>query len=333
MLLFGKEKYFEFPFETESELESAISIVEDELYGSSRIYLDVKKKIGKKGSVRNIPDGYLIDLSSKKEPVLYVVENELAKHDPLRHIAVQILQFSLSFETTPHKVKSILKEAINSKKSALLKIDKYLNETTIDNLDHLLDVMIHESPQPFRALVVIDELSEELEKVLSSRFQFPVEILTFERFKSNQDEVVYKFDPFMSDVAPETDNSSSTDTSVDPSEIDTIVIPARKEGFEEVFIGENRWYKIRIHASMLPKLKYIAAYQVKPVSAITHIAEIASIEKWPESNKYVVNFKEPAAKINPIKLVDKGQVKAPQASRYACYSKLSTAKNMDEAFI
>jgi hypothetical protein len=52
----------------------------------------VKKKIGKKGGLRNIPDGYLIDLSDAK-PRLFVVENELAVHDPLRHIAVQILQF------------------------------------------------------------------------------------------------------------------------------------------------------------------------------------------------------------------------------------------------
>jgi hypothetical protein len=35
------------------------------------------------------PDGYLIDPSGQV-PRLYVVENELAAHDPLRHIAVQI---------------------------------------------------------------------------------------------------------------------------------------------------------------------------------------------------------------------------------------------------
>ena len=58
----------------------------------------IKKKIGAKGGQRNIPDGYLLDLSGVK-PRLYVIENELASHEPLRHIAVQILEFSLSFET------------------------------------------------------------------------------------------------------------------------------------------------------------------------------------------------------------------------------------------
>jgi len=42
-----------------------------------------------------------LDLSSIKEPKLFLVENELAKHDPLRHIAVQILEFSLSFMPIP----------------------------------------------------------------------------------------------------------------------------------------------------------------------------------------------------------------------------------------
>ncbi len=78
-------------FKNEADLEKAILRVKENLFGSNRIYLDVKKKIGRKGGLRNIPDGYLIDLGSR-EPRLYVVENELASHDPLRHIAVQILQ-------------------------------------------------------------------------------------------------------------------------------------------------------------------------------------------------------------------------------------------------
>jgi hypothetical protein len=65
------------PFSKEADLEQAIREVSTELFGPNRIYLDVKKKIGTKDK-SNIPDGYLIDLSSAKEPVLRVVENELA---------------------------------------------------------------------------------------------------------------------------------------------------------------------------------------------------------------------------------------------------------------
>ncbi len=46
--------------------------VSESLFGPSRIYLEVKKIIGKKGKTRNVPDAYLIDLASKKNPTLYV---------------------------------------------------------------------------------------------------------------------------------------------------------------------------------------------------------------------------------------------------------------------
>jgi hypothetical protein len=105
-------KYLEEPFESESELEMAIIEVSQQLFGVNRVYIDVKRKIGLKGSIRNIPDGYLLDLSSLKTPVVYVVEVELASHDPLKHIAVQVLEFSLSFETSPTIVKSIIKNTL-----------------------------------------------------------------------------------------------------------------------------------------------------------------------------------------------------------------------------
>src|SRR5713226_4470770 len=100
-------------YQSESDLEAAINQVKADLFGQHRIYLDVKRKIGAKAGLRNIPDGYLLDLSGQK-PRLYVVENELAAHDPLRHIAIQILQFSLSFEAEPRKVRNILFDALQS---------------------------------------------------------------------------------------------------------------------------------------------------------------------------------------------------------------------------
>ena len=37
-------------------------------------------------------------------------------------------------------------------------------------------------------------------------------------------------------------------------EPDTIIVPAQKDGFEKVFLGENAWYAIRISGGMLPKI-------------------------------------------------------------------------------
>lgn len=334
MLWKAKKIFSVEPFEAGKDLETAILEVKDTLFGRSRIYLDLKKLIGKEGKTRNIPDGYLIDLYSKKEPKLYLVENELVIHDPLKHIAVQILNFSLSFETSPQKLKTIIKEALTKNKDGWNQCNKYAVDNGFENVDYLLEKMIY-GKDAFNALVIIDEMQDELETILQSRFKFPVEIITLQRYSTSNGERIYQFEPFLSDIssyAPDSEDTLEPTKTIDPSEIDTIVVPARKDGFQETFIGGNCWYQIRIHGSMIPKIRHIAAYRVAPESAITHIAPVKSIEQWKDSNKYILYFSEPAREINPIKLVPKGKVRAPQNSRYTSLERLMAAKTLDEAF-
>jgi hypothetical protein len=40
------------------------------------------------------------------------------------------------------------------------------------------------------------------------------------------------------------------------SDFDTIVVPAQKDGFQKVFLGQNSWWAIRISGGMIPKIKY-----------------------------------------------------------------------------
>ena len=80
MLWTPQQRFHRWPFDKEIELEATISEVRTALFGDSRIYLDVKRLIGGRGQTQNIPDGYLLDLSSRNRPVLYLVEVELAKH-------------------------------------------------------------------------------------------------------------------------------------------------------------------------------------------------------------------------------------------------------------
>jgi hypothetical protein len=114
--------------------------------------------------------------------------------------------------------------------------------------------------------------------------------------------------------------------------VDTIVVPAQEDGFREAFLGENRWYAIRMHESMIPRIKYIAAYRVAPISAVTHWAPVNNIVPWEDTGKFVVNFTEPAKEINHINLVPKSRVKAPQAPRYTSFSRLQQAKTLDDLF-
>ncbi len=307
-------------YESEAELEQVILQVQESLFGPNRIYLAVKKKIGAKGGVRNVPDGYLIDLTGQ-QPRLYVVENELAAHDPLRHIAVQVLQFSLSFESEGRGVKTILFNALQDRPEFRQKCEKYAKAKSFRNLDHLLEYMVFEAP--FAALVVIDELPENLENVLAKKFQFGVEVIELARYENASHEYFYRFEPFLADLG---EDLPSTET----GEVDTVVVPARADGVAETFLGESRWYAIRLHGTMRPQIKYIAVYQVAPVSAITHVAPVKSIEPWKDTGKFVVNFAAPATEIGPIPLVKSGKVKPLYNLRYTTYTRLESAKSLDE---
>ncbi|MDD3609876.1 MAG: hypothetical protein PHI49_09010, partial [Halothiobacillaceae bacterium] len=112
---------------------------------------------------------------------------------------------------------------------------------------------------------------------------------------------------------------------------DTIVVPAREEGFKQRFLNENCWFAVRINAKHISKLKFIAAYQVAPVAAITHIAEIEAILPYNDTGKYMIKFKGPATAIVPIPRPENSEVNM-QSSRYALREKLLAAKNLDEVW-
>lgn len=320
-------------YQNEKDLENAILQVQADLFGSHRIYLDIKKRIGLKGSKQNIPDGYLIDLSSKT-PQLYVVENELASHDPLRHIAMQLLEFSLSFEADSRSIKKILYEALQEREIARKQCEHYAHVNGYRNLDYLLDFLVHETP--FAALVIIDEVPPRLEKILVEKFNFGIEVLSLQRYENSKGEYLYHFEPFLAeldeDIETQSVNSSSLLNSLGINEIDTVVVPARKDGFQSTFLEENCWYAIRIHGTMRPQIKYIAVYQVAPISAITHIAPVGAIEPWGDSGKYIVKFSEPAQEITHIPILKGGRVKPLYNLRYTTYERLKQAKSLDEVW-
>ncbi|MCL6566470.1 MAG: hypothetical protein K6U09_08615 [Acidobacteriia bacterium] len=320
-------------YENEADLEAAIVEVQAALFGPHRIYLDTKKKIGAKGGLRNIPDGYLIDLSGR-QPRLYVIENELAAHDPFRHIVSQIFQFSHSFEKEPRVVKTVLFSALQSRPDAKQRCEKYSSSHGFRNLDHMLEHMVFESP--FAAIVVIDKLPEMLESILAKQLPFVVEVLELARYENETGDRLYQFEPFLADLREDVVAAEQAvkagDSRLDAYELDTIVVPAREEGFKKVFLGENRWYAVRIHGTMRPQIKNIAVYQVAPKSAITHIAPVKSIEPWYDTGKFVVNFAEPAREIGPIELVRNGRVKALQNLRYTSRKRLETAKVLDDVW-
>ena len=89
----------------------------------------------------------------------------------------------------------------------------------------------------------------------------------------------------------------------------------------------NAWQAIRISGGMLPKIKYIAAYQTQPVSAITHFAPVAHIKLYGDNGKYKLVFSEPAKEIGPIPF-GKTLPVAMRGPRYTTLNKLQSAKTV-----
>lgn len=110
-------------------------------------------------------------------------------------------------------------------------------------------------------------------------------------------------------------------------EADTIIVPAQKENFERLFLGQDCWYAVRISGGMLDKIKYIAGYQTLPVSAITHYAPVSRIEPYGEDGKFKLIFSGKANPIGPIPYAD-APLSAMLGPRYTAFARLQTARKL-----
>ena len=322
-LIINNKIYSQYGFSLEKELESKIVEYSKYIFGNDTVYFDIKKKISK-GDVIAIPDGYLIDFTFENDPRLYIVENELISHDVYKHIGEQILKFGVSYKASGHKLKDIFFQHLEANKEDKSLIDDKLKKSNYRNIDAFLeDIIFHKK---VGCIVIVDEESRDLENVLS-QLTMDTDIIVFQAFRNQQD-YVYKFTPFQEEIREIDDNFPR----IPVEELDTIVVPAREEGFNRVFLGENCWYEIKISSFLLPKIKYVAAYQISPVSAITYYAEVSNIEKYKDSNKYILFFRDKAIKLeNSVKNSAKKSI-ILRSPRYTTLNKIKKARSLEDVF-
>ena len=321
-------------YSKEEEFESDVVAHAEQIFGSSSLYIDVKKRV-KGNNIVTIPDGYVIDMADPQEPKLFVVENEIVSHDPFRHIGVQMLKFVTSFDDAQRSVRNFLMEEINKDKHKYKKLEDGVNESGFRNIDAYLDEAVYGD---FRGLVVIDEAREELHQVLR-RINANISVLEFKAYVDNKGRRLLQYDTLYDDYE-EPARPSTGKKKLDPAtrvlrrkrraKADTVIVPAREEGFKDVFIGQDQWYSIRLGAAIKDRLKYIAAYQVAPISAVTHIAEIEEIRPYKDTGKYLVIFKKSARKMTkhiPVK----DNKYAPQGPTYVSRKDLLKATYLEDA--
>ena len=251
-----------------------------------------------------------------------MVENELKTHSIRDHIAPQLVQFAFNYKHNLLEIKDII---VNNMIENNIDIDSIAKNAGYRNADAMITDII--SKDKLGVIIPIDEITDEL-KELKNLFRFDIELLQFKKFFIGKD-YVYSYDKFNEDIVP----NNNKDLLMEP---DTILVAAEKKGFKEEFLGNNRWYAVAIGINMLDKLKYIAVYQKSPVKAITYYAEIANIDLYEDTGKYIIYFNGEAKKLKiPIPLNPKNTNKAPQGRVYTNIKKIINANNkttLDDIF-
>ena len=115
-------------------------------------------------------------------------------------------------------------------------------------------------------------------------------------------------------------------------EIDTVVCPAQEWGINEVLLKEHRWYAIEIQSDKIPKIKYLAIYEKKPIKAIRYIGEVKKIQLYQNSSKYEIVLKNKPWKIKPIKRSKENPMLAPQSRQYTSKKLIDKAEWLEDIF-
>jgi hypothetical protein len=330
-----QRKYSPIRLTSEQKFEDIVQELCDQIFGPASIYIPIKRRVGRENLV-TIPDGYVVDMADPGSPKLYVVESEIVSYDPFKHIGIQMLKFVTSFDEIQLKVRNFIMEYITSHKRCLARFEEYRLKSDSRNIDNYLDRAVYGD---FHGIVVIDEAQEELHRVLQ-KINADISVLELKTFESEDGARVYVYDTLYDDEEEiEITDKKRKSVKISAAEIarrrarrlhcDTIIVPAQADGFKRVFLGENQWWAIRIGPAMKTRIRFIAAYQVAPIGAVTHIAEIAEIRPYKDTGKYVVVFKQPASPVGPIKPKDTRF--SPQGPIYVQRERLLNAKALEDA--
>ena len=227
MLILNNRKFIKTPFENEAELEQVIVDNYEHIFGPSSIYLP-KKKIKTGDGIGTIPDGFAIDLSTKK---WYIVEAELLHHSVWNHIAPQVSKQVIA-SLQPISKRTIQELAIDSYSNDEITKEKFqeLGIQEIDIRKFLQDIL---EKKPVIG-IPIDNLSNDL-KEWARTLKYNVELWVIEKFIEFKDSsnIIYQLpEEFKPEVDTEEEETESNQgiTRYDVSIADLI---------ESGFINEN----------------------------------------------------------------------------------------------
>jgi len=323
----GDKEFYSSTFVNEAELEKVVVENYEKIFGNDTVYFDLKKGIRHtKGDLLTIPDGYLLRLNT--EPTMSIIENELSVHDPVDHIGKHFLKYSSAL-TVPSKypVKKFLMEYLKSNKIISKRLENLMEKTPFKNVSDLFDAVILD--QDFGYIIVIDGKTDELERIVSP---YAPEIIVIKKYQYN-DEIIFQIETSDEEEMQVVKTVKDETTQMRRlAEIDTLVCPAKEDGFNAVFLGEHRWFPVRINPIRIQKIKYLAIYEKSPIAAINYIGRVKEIKSYKNTGKYEIILDGAPVKIKPIKLTKNELNFVPQSPRYTIKSLIDKAKTLSDIF-
>ncbi len=112
---------------------------------------------------------------------------------------------------------------------------------------------------------------------------------------------------------------------------DTLICAAKKDGFKTAFLDQKAWWAVRIKKENISSIKYLAIYQVAPISALTHYGEVDKIELYEDGDKYKIYLKDVVKLNNDISIGDDPYLR-PQGPRYTKLKDLLASATLDDLF-
>ena len=330
-ILMNNKRYDLLDFESEDEFEKAVVDNSKLLFGKDSVYINIKKRLGKNESYhKGVPDGYTIDFTSKKQPQLYFVENELVTHDVYNHISEQLVRFNAVMKTSPNQIRNKLLEIIKSDSKLLSEITGYLKETPFNNVDELMNFLVEKR---IKIVLAVDESTSDLNDSLDVFKERP-DVVTMKRFVNEKD-IAYIYEPMREELLDiESRKSIKGEEEI---EFDTIVCPAFEDGFKHAYLNNDAWWAIRISQKAREQLKYLAIYEKSPIAAVRHYAEIERIEPYKYSGKFKVYLRNkktvPSIELDKTEKGISPKGIAPQGPRFTTLNKLLKSKKISELWV
>lgn len=187
MLIFKDRKFIKAPFTSEQELEQVVIDNYEYIFGSTSIYLP-KALIKTGDGTGTIPDGFAIDLASKK---WYLVEAELLHHNVWGHIAPQISKQVIAAKQTLSK-KVIEDLAVEQYQNDITTKEKFDEQNIREiNVRRVLSEILNKEPI---IGLPIDSISGDL-KEWAMTLKYNVKLWAISKYIdfNNKESIAYEF--------------------------------------------------------------------------------------------------------------------------------------------